>query len=358
MVILPLSASLRVCVTRRVAQSASQLALPRQSQWGVGLCPFSTQTVLNARQNTFRPSSICRQLEQQQRQTTVEEKTTSKRTVEKDTPSEQVIKSEVSTQKHIEKDVPPASQSGTAAKSTSEKEVSEEILNAPNILTLSRIISVPFLGYFIVNDRLPEALVLLFLAGCTDVIDGWIARKYNKYTVFGSIADPAADKLLMTVMVATLGWKNYLPFPLASLILLRDVGLVLLAFRIRYTSLPPPITLQRYFNPHLPSAQVQPTQISKYNTFLQLLSVGGATLNAALLHDISGAMGSQYAEYLYWPLIALWSVTATTTVVSGWGYFVGGAGYRNVKATTGLAKFGERFKALKEEAIKRGAGKK
>lgn len=234
------------------------------------------------------------------------------------------------------------------------KELSEEILNLPNVLTLSRIVSVPFLGYLILHDRLPEALVLLFVAGCTDLLDGWLARKWNSYTVFGSIADPAADKLLMTVMVATLGWKNLLPAPLAALILLRDVGLVLLAFRIRYTSLPPPMTLKRYFNPQLPSAQVQPTQISKYNTFLQLLSVGGATLNAALMHEVSGAAGSEWAGMLYWPLMAVYLTTATTTVVSGWGYFVGGAGYKNVAGNSKLAeRIGQRLRRAREEAEER-----
>ncbi|CAO1628864.1 unnamed protein product [Sympodiomycopsis kandeliae] len=335
-------ASLRTQIPRsafRIANANIGIQQPR-----IGICPFST-SILKGRISPLRPSPIRRQLEQNHQQGKTIEK---QKTIEKDTPSEQTISAHKTSEKDISADKPAA-----------QKEVSEEILNAPNILTLSRIVSVPFLGYFIVNDQLPEALVLLFLAGCTDVVDGWLARKYNKYTIFGSIADPAADKLLMTVMVATLGWKNYLPFQLATLILLRDIGLVLLAFRIRYTSLPPPITLSRYFNPHLPSAQVQPTQISKYNTFLQLLSVGGATLNAALLHDISGSVGSTYAEYLYWPLIALWSVTATTTVVSGWGYFVGGAGYRNVKATTGIGnKIGERFRTLKEEALKRGKGKR
>lgn len=92
---------------------------------------------------------------------------------------------------------------------TSEK--SEKLLNLPNILTASRILSVPFLGHLILTDRLPAALGLLFVAGCTDLLDGYLARKWQAYTVFGSIADPAADKLLMTVMVATLGWKGLLP---------------------------------------------------------------------------------------------------------------------------------------------------
>lgn len=185
---------------------------------------------------------------------------------------------------------------------------------------------------------------------------------------------------MMTVMVATLGWKGLLPPSLAVLILARDVGLVLLAFRIRYVTLPRPVTLQRYFNPKLPSAQVQPTQVSKYNTFLQLLSVGGALLAAVLAQhqsaseeslreattgaDGSGAAsaatpaeersGVDWASALYYPLLSLWVLTACTTIYSGWGYFVGGAGYRNVAAGAGGAGVASRIAARMKEAGERG----
>lgn len=102
------------------------------------------------------------------------------------------------------------STSPTPRKGTS-SEPSEELLNLPNLLTLSRILSTPFIGYLIVTDRLTPAVGLLFVAACTDLLDGWLARRWNKFTVFGSVADPAADKLLMTVMVVTLGWKGFLP---------------------------------------------------------------------------------------------------------------------------------------------------
>lgn len=51
---------------------------------------------------------------------------------------------------------------------------------------------------------------------------------------------------------------------------------------IRYRTLEPPKTMERYWDPRLPSAQVQPTQVSKYNTFLQLVLVAGCTVIAAL----------------------------------------------------------------------------
>lgn len=66
------------------------------------------------------------------------------------------------------------------------------------------------------------------------------------------------------------------------LIVGRDIALVISAFLIRYRSLPEPKTFARYWDPRLPSAQVKPTQISKYNTFLQIVLVAGCTLIASL----------------------------------------------------------------------------
>lgn len=69
--------------------------------------------------------------------------------------------------------------------------------------------------------------------------------------------------------------------PLVLLIIGRDVALVISAFIIRYRSLPEPKTFARYWDPRLPSAKVEPTQVSKYNTFLQIILVAGCTLIAS-----------------------------------------------------------------------------
>jgi len=74
-----------------------------------------------------------------------------------------------------------------------------------------RLASTPVLGYLILIDEMPYALGLLAVSGFTDVLDGWLARKFKSATVFGSIADPAADKALMTVMVGALAWRGLIP---------------------------------------------------------------------------------------------------------------------------------------------------
>ncbi|TCD69493.1 hypothetical protein EIP91_007423 [Steccherinum ochraceum] len=149
---------------------------------------------------------------------------------------------------------------------------------------------------------------LLVYAGLTDVADGFLARRFKMQSVLGTILDPAADKTLMTTLTITLAMKGMLPVPLAVVILGRDVLLSLSAFYIRYTSLPQPKTFKRYWDFSIPSAEVRPTQISKYNTFLQLLLMGFTTISPLLPFDVAA------------PLIALQWIVGTTTIWSGASY--------------------------------------
>ncbi|KAJ5180254.1 cardiolipin synthase (CMP-forming) [Penicillium capsulatum] len=152
----------------------------------------------------------------------------------------------------------------------------ENIYTLPNILTFSRLVAAPLVGYFLVHDYHAAALSLFAYAGITDLVDGWIARRYQLQTVVGTIIDPMADKLLMTIGVACLAVNGSLPVWLAVIILGRDVGLAISAIYYRWISLPPPKTMARYWDFSLPSAEVKPTEISKINTALQLVLVGSA----------------------------------------------------------------------------------
>ncbi|KAK4334036.1 Cardiolipin synthase (CMP-forming) [Rhodotorula toruloides] len=189
----------------------------------------------------------------------------------------------------------------------------ENIYTIPNALTVGRIIACPAIGYYILKGDLATATGLLFVAGVSDLLDGWLARRFNMGSVLGSILDPAADKLLMTTMVITLAMRDMLPLPLAVLILGRDIALSISAFYFRYASLPPPKTFARYWDFSIPSASVHPTTISKYNTFLQLLLVGASTVAPLVPWDVST------------PLTALQWIVAGTTVWSGLSYVGAGS---------------------------------
>ncbi|KAJ5783841.1 uncharacterized protein N7518_009518 [Penicillium psychrosexuale] len=152
----------------------------------------------------------------------------------------------------------------------------ENIYTVPNILTFSRLLAAPVVGYLLVHNYHTAALSLFAYAGITDLVDGYIARRYNLQTVVGTIIDPMADKLLMTIGVACLAVNGSLPIWLAVIILGRDLGLAISAIYYRWISLPEPKTMARYWDFSLPSAEVKPTEISKINTALQLVLVGSA----------------------------------------------------------------------------------
>ena len=87
----------------------------------------------------------------------------------------------------------------------------ENIYTLPNLLTVSRLIAAPFVGYCILHDQHAWALGLFAYAGITDLLDGWIARRWNLKTVVGTVIDPMADKTLMTILTVTLAMKGALP---------------------------------------------------------------------------------------------------------------------------------------------------
>ncbi|KAI9697927.1 MAG: hypothetical protein M1836_004279 [Candelina mexicana] len=166
----------------------------------------------------------------------------------------------------------------------------ENIYTVPNILTFSRLLAAPVVGYLVLHDYHIWAVCLFAYAGITDLVDGYIARRWNLQTIVGTVIDPMADKTLMTILTVCLAVKGALPVWLAAIILGRDIGLGIAAIYYRWVSLPPPKTFSRYWDFSLPSAEVHPTTISKVNTFLQLALIGATTAQPLIAVDVSGTM--------------------------------------------------------------------
>ena len=87
----------------------------------------------------------------------------------------------------------------------------ENIYTVPNILTFSRLIAAPIIGYLVLHDYHAWALGLFAYAGITDLVDGYIARRWNLQTVVGTVIDPMADKTLMTILTVCLAINGSLP---------------------------------------------------------------------------------------------------------------------------------------------------
>lgn len=152
--------------------------------------------------------------------------------------------------------------------------IRENIWTIPNVLTMTRLVAAPSIGYLVVHESYKMALGLMVYASVTDFLDGYLARKYNRKTILGSIADPAADKALMVTLSACLTYSGAVPWWCGISILGRDALLALSALLIRYRTLPPPKTFCRFWDLTLPSVTVRPTTISKWNTFFQMIYLG------------------------------------------------------------------------------------
>jgi cardiolipin synthase len=105
-------------------------------------------------------------------------------------------------------------------------------LTVANQLTLLRMLLIPAFVLLVVYDALGWALVVLFVAGITDALDGLIARRTGQKTTLGAWLDPMADKLLLTsafivLTVPGTNLVNRVPLWLTIIILSRDIAIVL-----------------------------------------------------------------------------------------------------------------------------------
>lgn len=98
--------------------------------------------------------------------------------------------------------------------------------NIPNILSTFRLILVPvFVVVFWSNypENVMAAMFIFLLAGATDVIDGYIARKYNWISKAGKVLDPLADKLMQMAVLICLFIKNFVPLWLLILLVSKEL---------------------------------------------------------------------------------------------------------------------------------------
>lgn len=104
----------------------------------------------------------------------------------------------------------------------------------PNLLTLLRLLLVVPVGLSILGGFYGAALGLFLLAAISDLVDGWLARRYAWESSFGRLLDPVADKLLLVTVLVTLTVKGVLPLWACILFLGRDLVLLIAAGIYRY----------------------------------------------------------------------------------------------------------------------------
>ena len=96
----------------------------------------------------------------------------------------------------------------------------------PNILTILRFILIPFIVVFIALNNYIAAFIVLTISGITDILDGFIARKFNFITNFGKLIDPLADKTTQISVLVTLALKDIIPFWILIIVFLKEFLMV------------------------------------------------------------------------------------------------------------------------------------
>ena len=168
-------------------------------------------------------------------------------------------------------------------------------MNIPNLITIFRILLVPFFIIYMINQRILASLVVFVIAGLSDAADGFIARAFHKKTNMGTYLDPLADKILLVSAFITMAMFKMLPPWLAVLTVSRDI-IILLGVLI--------LVLNNY------PVKVKPSILSKATTLFQVVTI------IIILFD-------RYLHIMLFEIYLLWLV-ALLTILSGLQYIRNG----------------------------------
>lgn len=103
-------------------------------------------------------------------------------------------------------------------------------MNIPNALTIIRLLLIPGFVYYFFSPMkygIRIAIVIFVAAGLTDLLDGFIARKYNLITRLGIVLDPLADKLMLLTVLISITLKNQIPFWIIVVVAIKETLLIL-----------------------------------------------------------------------------------------------------------------------------------
>lgn len=111
----------------------------------------------------------------------------------------------------------------------SEQKLRNQNLTVPNLLSVIRILIVPFFAYYFLKDNIVASVILLVISGLSDAVDGLIARKFNQITELGKMLDPFADKITQATVAICLAIKYPAICPLLILFIVKEFAMLVLA---------------------------------------------------------------------------------------------------------------------------------
>jgi cardiolipin synthase (CMP-forming) len=137
------------------------------------------------------------------------------------------------------------------------------VRHIPNILTVLRLLVTPVILERIWAGDLDVALILFFVTGMTDTIDGTLARRFGWSSRFGQLIDPLADKALLTGTFLVMGLRGFLPPWVVWTVIGRDVAILAVAAVLKAAG---------------KLGDFPPSVFGKLSTLVQLLTAGAVLL--------------------------------------------------------------------------------
>lgn len=188
------------------------------------------------------------------------------------------------------------------------------MLSLPNILSLSRILAVPFLAFLLWWPEWKLGYALAFalycLMGITDYFDGYLARSSGAVSRLGIFLDPIADKIMIAAVILVLTAQGWLRGPLVG-----DfhviAGLIILVREIAVSGL-------REFLGGL-QVSMPVSKLAKWKTTFQMISLGALILAGALPGWNFAAFDTLMNVPHTVGIATLWAA-AILTLITGWDY--------------------------------------
>jgi cardiolipin synthase (CMP-forming) len=170
-------------------------------------------------------------------------------------------------------------------------------LSIPNLITLARILAVPVIVWAITAGEMRLAFILFLVAGLSDLVDGFLAKRFGMATELGAYLDPLADKAMIVSIYVALGIVEAMPRWLVILVVSRDiliVGAVILSWLVDK-----PVKLK-------------PLTVSKLNTVAQIVYATFVLAALAFSWDIPLVINTLMA------LVAVLTLLSVAFYVAEW----------------------------------------
>jgi len=146
-------------------------------------------------------------------------------------------------------------------------------VSIPNLITLGRVILVPVVFWLLLTGEIQAAFLAFVIAGISDAVDGFLAKRFNWETELGAYLDPLADKLLIVCIFVALGVTGRLPSWLVILVVSRDALIVMAVMLSWLLDHPTPM---------------KPLAISKMNTVAQIVLAATVLADEAFTLKLKG----------------------------------------------------------------------